>query len=62
MIAGVSALINILSLDTTDSLQRHLGVVKSDHNIYVVFFIFFILNKSDYDVILTRFVEVPFLV
>lgn len=61
MIARVSALINILSLDTTDSLQRHLGVVKSDHNIYVVFF-FFILTKSDYDVILTRFVEVPFLV
>lgn len=61
MIARVSALINILSLDTTDSLQRHLGVVKSDHNIYVVFFIF-ILTKSDYDVILTRFVEVPFLV
>lgn len=60
MIAGVSALINILSLDTTDSLQRHLGVVKSDHNIYVVFFFF--LTKSDYDVILTRFVEVPFLV
>lgn len=60
MIARVSALINILSLDTTDSLQRHLGVVKSDHNIYVVFF--FILTKSDYDVILTRFVEVPFLV
>lgn len=61
MIARVSALINILSLDTTDSLQRHLGVVKSDHNIYVVFF-FLILTKSDYDVILTRFVEVPFLV
>lgn len=60
MIARVSALINILSLDTTDSLQRHLGVVKSDHNIYVVFFFF--LTKSDYDVILTRFVEVPFLV
>lgn len=60
MIARVSALINILSLDTTDSLQRHLGVVKSDHNIYVVFF--FYLTKSDYDVILTRFVEVPFLV
>lgn len=60
MIARVSALINILSLDTTDSLQRHLGVVKSDHNIYVVFSFF--LTKSDYDVILTRFVEVPFLV